>query len=339
MKTVHVSKAAGLVLGQDLTRIVPGEFKGVAFPKGHIIQQEDIPVMLNMGKDHVYIMELGPEDVHENLAAQQLSTLTAGSNIIKDHASEGKVQMRSGILGLLDIQTDKLLQINEMPGVALSTLHSGTLVKENEIVAAAKVIPLSLPRNTLHQIERLCADEKIISIRPIPARKAGLVITGNEVYYGRIQDKFEAVIQKKISDLGSELTTTIFLPDDAAKISKAIQQLSCENDLVFVTGGMSVDPDDVTPAAVRRTGANIIVYGAPVMPGAMFLLAYLNHIPVLGIPACGMFSKITVLDVLLPKILAGDEITHRFIASLGHGGLCRTCKEECHYPNCSFCNY
>lgn len=179
----------------------------------------------------------------------------------------------------------------------------------------------------------------MIAIRPLPAKKAGLVVTGNEVFYGRIKDKFEEVIKKKVSALGSHLTETIFVPDDANKISAAIKKLSLENDLVFVTGGMSVDPDDITPLAVRETGANVIVYGTPVMPGAMFLFAYLDETPILGIPACGMFSKITVLDIILPKVLIGDKITARFIASLGHGGLCRTCSEGCHYPNCSFCKY
>jgi hypothetical protein len=339
MKTVHVTDAVGLVLGQDLTRVIPGEFKGVAFHKGHIIQSADIPVMMSMGKDHVYIIELSPEDVHENMAAQQLSLLTAGLNIIRDNASEGKVNMRANTFGLLDIHVDKLLQINEMTGVALSTLHSGTTVKKDEIIASAKIIPLTLPQTTLNHIEKLCASEKIIAIRPIPAKKAGLVVTGNEVFYGRIKDRFEDVINKKLLDLGSHLTETIFVPDDANEISTAISQLACKNDVVFVTGGMSVDPDDVTPLAVRQTGANVIVYGTPVMPGAMFLLAYLNGTPILGIPACGMFSKITVLDVILPKVLIGDEITSRFIASLGHGGLCRTCPEGCHYPNCSFCKY
>lgn len=337
MKTVHVTNAIGLVLGQDLTRIVPGEFKGVAFHKGHIIQAEDIPVMMSMGKDHIYILELGPEDVHENAAAQQLSLLTSGLNIKQDNASEGKVKMRASTFGLLDIQIDKLLQINEMAGVALSTLHSGTLVQKDEVVATAKIIPLTLPQATLHFIEKLCDTEKIIAVRPIPTRKAGLVVTGNEVFYGRIKDKFEEVIKKKLSNLGSHLAETIFVPDDAGQISAAIKKLSCENEVVFVTGGMSVDPDDVTPLAVRQTGADVIVYGTPVMPGAMFLLAYLQHTPILGIPACGMFSKITVLDVILPKVLAGEIITSRFIASLGHGGLCRSCSEGCHYPNCSFC--
>ncbi|SFL70969.1 molybdopterin-binding protein [Pelosinus propionicus] len=337
MKTVHVTNAVGLVLGQDLTKIVPGEFKGVAFHKGHIICQEDIPVMLSMGKDHVYILEMGPRDVHENAAAEQLSRLAAGANIVRQHASEGKVTMIADTFGLLDIHIDKLLQINEMTGVALSTLHTGTLVKKDDIVAAAKIIPLTLPQDTLDHIEKICALEKIISIRPMPAKKAGLVVTGNEVFYGRIKDRFKEVIQKKVLELGSDLSQTIFVPDDANKVSAAIKELTVENDLVFVTGGMSVDPDDITPLAVRQTGADVIVYGTPVLPGAMFLFAYLNGTPILGIPACGMFSKITVLDVILPKVLVGEKITSRIIASLGHGGLCRTCTEGCHYPNCSFC--
>jgi len=337
MKTIHVTQAIGCVLGQDLTQIIPGEFKGIAFHKGHIIQPEDIPTMLSMGKDHIYVLELGPEDVHENMAAQMLSQLTAGSHIELGPAGEGKVNMRATTSGVLKIDIDLLLKINEMPGLALSTLHTDTLVQKDDLIACAKIIPLLLPKSTLQHIEVLCAQQKAITITPLPAKKVGLLVTGSEVFYGRIKDKFSQVIVEKMSALGSQVTQTLFAPDDVQTITSTIHQLAIDNDIVIVTGGMSVDPDDVTPLAVQETGATLITYGTPVLPGAMFLLADLSGTPILGIPACGMFSKITVLDVLLPKILLGDTITHHYIASLGHGGLCRTCAEGCHYPHCSFC--
>ncbi|MDU2064227.1 MAG: molybdopterin-binding protein [Sporomusaceae bacterium] len=336
MKTIHVTEAIGSILGQDLTRVVPGQFKGVAFKKGHKIQPEDIPILLSMGKDHVYILELKAGDIHENDAAQKLFQLVAGLNIADESASEGKVTLRSTCKGLLKINVEKLQQINSLPGIAVSTLHTDTLVQENELVARTKIIPLAIPQTTLAAIQKICADGPIIQVMALPAKKVGLVITGNEVFYGRIPDKFEKVMKAKLASLGSQVVKTIFTPDNPAEISAAIETLAQTNDLVLVTGGMSVDPDDVTPLAIRQTGADVTVYGTPVSPGYMFLLARLKETPILGIPACGMYHKITILDVLLPRILLNETITAALIAAMGHGGLCLNC-EICRYPHCNFC--
>lgn len=336
MKSIDVSQAIGMILGQDLTRVVPGETSGVAFKKGHIIKEEDISLMRSMGKNNVYVMEFGEDQVHENDAAEQLARLVGHKDLQLSEAAEGKVGMRAQCHGLLKINTEKLFEINMLEGLSLSTLHNNSLVCVNELVAIAKIIPLVLPKNTIEQAKRICIDEELIRIIPFTAKKAGLVITGNEVYYGIIKDKFEAVIKKKFADLGSVVTETIFLPDDENLIAENIKTLAGKNDIVFVTGGMSVDPDDVTLAGVKKAGADVAVYGTPVLPGAMFMTAYLGEIPVIGIPACGMFSKVTVLDVVLPKVLIGERITRQYIASLGHGGLCRRCESGCTYPHCSF---
>jgi molybdopterin biosynthesis enzyme len=324
-----------MILGQDLTRVTE-DSKGVAFKKGHIISAQDIPMMLSMGKDHVYVMKLRPGAVHENEAAQRLAAIAAGAGIILDEPSEGKVNLRAGVSGLLAVDRTVLTKINCSAGIAVSTLHDGTLVREGQFVASAKIIPLTLPESTLRKTERACI-QKIIGVRELPRRKVGLIVTGSEVYYGRIQDRFEGIVREKVTRLGSGITDTVFLPDDRDLIAQNIVKLAEDNDLVFLTGGMSVDPDDVTPAAVRKSGAKVVVYGTPVLPGAMFLLAYRGQTPVIGIPACGMFSKITILDVVLPRVLLGERINRRYIASLGHGGLCQACSEGCRYPTCSFC--
>jgi len=113
---------------------------------------------------------------------------------------------------------------------------------------------------------------------------------------------------------------------------------ACINDgaeLIVTSGGMSVDPDDVTRMAIAEAGAEDIIYGTPVLPGAMFLSGRIGHIPILGVPACGMFFKITVFDLILPRVLAGEKISRKEIAEMGHGGLCRSCK-RCQYPVCNF---
>lgn len=336
MKKVDVSEALGMVLGQDLTRIVPGEFKGVAFKKGHIIKVEDVPMLRSMGKNNIYVMEIQPDDIHENDGANQLAHLSANEGLLFTEPAEGKVNMKAQYRGLLKIDQERLLSINMLDGVVLSTLHNDSVVQEGELVASAKIIPLVIPKEIINEAETICTTQPLIHIIPLASKKAGLIITGNEVYHGIIEDKFEGVIIKKFAALGSEITTTVTLPDNADLIAESIKMLAQDNDIVFVTGGMSVDPDDVTPVAIRKAGANVAVYGTPVLPGAMFMAAYLGDVTILGIPACGMFSKITVLDVILPKVLAGEKITKRYIASLGHGGLCRQCSGGCHYPNCSF---
>lgn len=336
MKIIDVSEALGMVLGQDLTRIVPGEFKGVAFKKGHIITADDVPMLRSMGKNNIYVMEIQPGDIHENDGAQQLSQLAGDQELVFTEPAEGKVNMKAQCQGLLKIDQDRLASINMLDGLVISTLHNDSVVSKGELVASAKIIPLVIPKEVIEEAQAICAMEPLIHIIPLEVKKAGLIITGNEVYHGIIEDKFEGVITKKFAELGSQITKTVTLPDDADLIAENIKMLAKDNEIVFVTGGMSVDPDDVTPVAVGKAGAEVAVYGTPVLPGAMFMAAYLGEVTILGIPACGMFSKITVLDVVLPKVLAGEKITKQYIASLGHGGLCRQCSDGCHYPNCSF---
>ncbi|MEG6585718.1 molybdopterin-binding protein [Dendrosporobacter sp. 1207_IL3150] len=336
MKTIRVEDAVGTILGQDLTRIVPGEFKGAAFKKGHVITQADIPVLLSMGKDNVYVMELNADEVHENEAAEIVANAIVGGGLTLTEPLEAKVNIIAKHKGMVNIDVDLLMRINELDGIAVATLHNGTVVNENELIASVKIIPLTIPKTTLAIVQKILQSNSVIRLLPFPERKFGMIVTGNEVYYGRIQDKFVPVIKDKLSYFDTTLTEVIFVPDSAEQISEAVSKLIKTNDFVVVSGGMSVDPDDVTPEGIRKSGASVEVYGTPVLPGAMFLLAYLNDKPVLGIPACGMFCKTTILDVVLPKIIIGEKISRRYIASLGHGGLCRNCKEGCRYPICSF---
>lgn len=336
MKTVRTENAVGMILGQDLTRIAPGEFKGVAFKKGHIIQEADVPVMLSMGKDHVYIIEFGPGEVHENDAAAIIAEAAIGSGLEMTEAAEGKVSMKARYAGLLKVNKKLLSRINHLEGIALSTIHSDSVVQEGETVASAKIIPLMITQGVLDTVAKEVRDAKILEVLPFPKRKIGLIITGNEVYYGRIQDKFEKIIKGKLKSYDADIVDTTFTPDDPEQIASAVNDFAIRSDIVIACGGMSVDPDDVTPEGIRRTKARIIAYGTPVLPGAMFLVAYKGQKPILGLPACGMYSKTTILDIVLPKVIAGEKITKKYISGLGHGGLCRQCSEGCRYPACSF---
>lgn len=335
MKKVAVEEAVGMVLGHDLTQIVPGVFKGARFKKGHIISEEDVPVLKNMGKNHIFILELPEGMVHENDAATRIAQATVGQGIYLSDPSEGKVNYVAEYRGLLEIDVPRLHEINGITDVVLATLHTGTLVKEGQIVAGTRVNPLIIEEARIRRVEEIGAQSgHILQILPIYPLKTGLVITGDEVFYGRIQDKFGPKLQEKMQEYGAIVLDTIYVPDDANEIAAAIASLQYAGAEVIVTGGgMSVDPDDVTPDGIRLSGAEVVKYGAPVLPGSMFMLAYLGDTPVIGLPACAMYHHVTIFDLIFPKLLARKRVQAEEIAQLGHGGLCMNC-ESCHYPVC-----
>jgi len=337
LQTVEVQNSVGKMICHDITKITRGEFKDAIFRKGHIVQPDDIPVLLKIGKENLYIMELDSGDIHEDIAGIRLGTAVAGNGIYWRGPKESKVSLYAEYDGLLKINVDALEAINDLPDVILSTLHNNSVVKKDDLLAGTKVIPLVVPEETVAVAENICREAGwVTEVVPFKSLKAGLVITGNEVYKQRIRDGFGPVIKEKMQVFGQDVLRIDYAPDDCEDISSKIKKMVDDGaGLVMVTGGMSVDPDDVTPKAISLTGAEVIRYGAPVMPGAMFMLAYLNNVPVMGVPACGMFFKTTIVDILLPRILVGERLTKRDITLLGHGGLCRGC-ETCRFPNCTF---
>lgn len=336
--TVAVENAVGMVLPHDITEIVANRKKGPAFKKGHIIRPEDVEHLKRLGKDNIFVLSLDASEIHENEAASILARALTGKGIeYTDAPEEGKISLKAGIDGLLRINKKSLLQFNMLGEVMCATLHDNTPVKKGEVVAATRLIPLISTRKLIDEAEKIAlAGSPVVEVLALRKAKIGMVITGNEVFYGRIKDRFEEVLRAKASAFDSQLHLVRFAPDDkeiiAGEIRHCIQQGA---DLIVTSGGMSVDPDDVTREGILLAGAQDAVYGTPVLPGAMFFSGTIGKIPVLGIPACGMFHKITVLDLLLPRILSGEKIGRLEIAELGHGGLCRNCP-TCHYPACNF---
>jgi molybdenum cofactor synthesis domain-containing protein len=341
MKVIPVYEAEGAVLCHDITEIVPGKFKGRAFKKGHVVRKEDIHKLLNLGKEHVYVWELTDTLMHEDEAATRIAKAVAGPGLCWTQPTEGKVELKAAITGLLKIDADALEEINGIDQIVVASLHSNQRITAGTTVAGSRVVPLVIEANKILGVEDFCRQRApIMEVKPFKSMKAGLVTTGSEVYHHRIKDEFGPVVQKKIAELGSQVIRQIYAPDDIAMIRQAIRTLIHEGaELILTTGGMSVDPDDVTPAAIRGVGGRVVVYGAPVLPGSMFMLAYLGDVPILGLPGCVMYHKTTIFDLILPRILAGDEVTRKDIARLGHGGLCLECS-ACQFPNCAFgkCN-
>jgi hypothetical protein len=338
LKKIELKDAVGTKLAHDVTEIRPGEFKGAAFHKGHTVCNDDLCRLQKMGKNNLYVIDLEEDEIHEDQAASMLAGALAGPGIAwKDEPREGKIKLLAEKDGLLTVDTATLAAFNLVDEVMCATLHNHTLVKKGELVAATRAIPLVMKRTPIERAAAIAQQNGgVVAVQSLHQATTGLVITGNEVYHGLIEDRFAPILSEKIRALGSKVGGITFAPDDAVKISAAIQSLIDRGcDLLMLSGGMSVDPDDVTRKGIRRAGATEMHYGAAVLPGAMFLVAYIGDIPLLGVPACGLYHRTTVLDLVLPRILAGERIGKAQLAFLGHGGLCRDC-EDCVYPHCPF---
>nr|WP_321513877.1 molybdopterin-binding protein [uncultured Pseudodesulfovibrio sp.] len=336
MKTVHVHDAVGMVLCHDMTKIVPGETKGPAFKKGHVIAESDIPALLEIGKEHIYVLNLEKGSIHENEAAERISKAAVGPGITLSEVSEGRINFEASP-GLLDVNIEALNRINSIEEVVLATMHNGQQVTQARPVAGTRVVPLVIDEKKIEQVEAICAEYPyVVGIRPFKHHNVGLVTTGSEVFHGRITDKFGPVIRKKFSKLGSTVMDQRLTSDDPSMTRDAILAFMAEGaEMVVVTGGMSVDPDDQTPTAIRATGAEVITYGSPTFPGVMFMIAMLDGLPILGLPGCVMYYRASIFDLVVPRLLAGEEITREDIVALGHGGFCAAC-DVCRYPICPF---
>lgn len=349
MKQMKTIDAVGQILCHDITQILPGEFKGVKFKKGHLIKEEDIPVLLSIGKEHLYIWEKDDTKYHENEAAQILYELCAGEHMNPSEVKEGKIELIASVDGLLKINVELLEKINSLGEMMIASRHPNTPVQKGDKICGTRVIPLVIEKDKMEQAEAVCGEQKIFHIMPFKQKKIGIVTTGSEVFHGRIEDKFGPVLIQKVKEYGAVVTGQTITDDSSANIEQAIMEFLDQGvDMVLCSGGMSVDPDDCTPLAIKNTGASIVSYGAPVLPGAMFLLAYYNiplndyngdfpngKIPIVGLPGCVMYAKRTIFDLVLPRLMADDPVTKEDLAKLGKGGLCLNC-EPCTYPNCGF---
>ncbi len=337
MRKVRVERAVGMMLAHDITRIVPGVFKGVGFKRGHVIKEEDIPELLKLGKRIVYVDNTGDSRIHEEEAALRIAKAISGEGVRWTDPKEGKTNLLSTRRGLLRINAEALSRINRMGDIIVSTLKDRFPCKADQMVAATRIIPLTIPRRRLERLEALAEKSgPVVKVLPFREMKVGAVVTGSEVAHGLVQDGFEDYVGGKIRELGCQLVGKILVTDDPKRISEAILELAAKGcEAILTTGGLSVDPDDRTRQGIRRAGAKILFYGSPVLPGAMFLMARLGDILILGLPACVFYHKTTLFDLIFVRILAGEEVNRRDVAEMGHGGLCLNC-ETCRFPACSF---
>ncbi len=339
VEMVNVEEAVGKPLAHDITEIRPGEFKGPAFRKGHIVQGRDVLHLRRLGKDHLYVLKPEPTQMHENEAAVAIAEALCGEGVgWSGRPREGKISIEATRDGLLKVDSDALTRFNELGEVMCATRHTNSTVSKGEKVAATRAIPLLIDRPIIEEAVRIAErnPQRVLRVLPFRQAKVGLLITGNEVFYKRIEDRFEPIIRKKVETYNGVVLDSVILPDDDKRIAEcALELIGRGADLLVTTGGMSVDPDDRTRFGLLKAGAKNMIYGAAVLPGAMFMSANLLGVPVLGIPACGLFASVTVFDLLYPRILVGDRLSRKDIAKIGHGGLCLKC-DACRYPSCPF---
>lgn len=340
MKQIKTVDAVGHIISHDITQIIKDVKKGVVFKKGHIIKEEDIPVLLSVGKEHLYVWEMQEGILHENDAAEILYDICKNDNMKATPVKEGKIDLFADIDGLFKVNKDKLYKLNSIDDIIIATRHGNTTVKKGDKLAGTRIIPLLIEEEKMKAAQEIEPDLPLLELIPFKDKKVSIIATGSEIFHGRIEDKFTPVVMDKFKEFGAAVLSHTIVDDKKEYITKEIiSSIEKGADIVACTGGMSVDPDDCTPGAIRDTGAEIITYGAPTLPGAMFLLSYYNYngkeIPIVGLPGCVMYSKRTIFDIVLPRIMADDKITKSEMNRLGEGGLCLEC-EVCTFPNCGF---
>ena len=337
MKLIRTEDAVGQVLCHDMTQIIPGQYKDARFRKGHIVTEEDIPVLLSMGKENLYVWEMREGILHENDAAERMCALCLNDGMERSEVKEGKIELRAARAGLFRVDREKLNAVNAIDDLMIATRHGDTPVQPGDKLCGTRVIPLVIEESKLLEAERIVGDQPILELLPYKLRRAAVITTGSEVFHGRIEDAFTPVLVNKLAFYGIEMTEHVTVDDALEHILSAIREMRQKNvDLILCTGGMSVDPDDNTPGAIKASGARIVTYGAPVLPGAMFLLGYFeDSMPILGLPGCVMYAAATIFDLAMPRIAAGVEMSKNDFVQMGEGGLCLGCK-PCRYPLCPF---
>ena len=348
MKLIKTVDAEGAVLCHDITQIIKGVTKDAVFRKGHVVTKEDIPVLLSVGKDQLYVWEKEEGMLHENDGAEILCAMCKGEHMERSQAKEGKIELTAACDGLLKVDNKGLKAVNGFGQMMIATRHGNFAVKKGDKLAGTRIIPLVIEEEKMTKAKEAAMAAKrkkpILNLLPFKHKKVGIVTTGNEVFYGRIKDTFTPVIEGKLAEFDTEIIDHVTWNDDDTKVTASILDMIHKGaDIVVCTGGMSVDPDDKTPLAIKNTGADIVSYGAPVLPGAMFMLAYYQvtegddprTVAIMGLPGCVMYAKRTIFDLVLPRVMADDKVTAEELAALGLGGLCLNCP-VCTFPNCGF---
>jgi formylmethanofuran dehydrogenase subunit E len=340
LKSVKTEEAVGRKILHDMTRIIPGEYKGAAFRRGQTITGGDVCRLQQMGRNHLYVEDSDFDSnkwIHEDQAAEAFAKAMAGEGTRPEgKPHEGKVNIVAERNGLLLVDTEGLFNFNLIPDVMAACRKKFTVIKKGKRIAGTRAIPLYLSKDLFNAAMAGLSQKPLFKVQPFKPSKIGILITGTEIFQGLVQDKFEPVITGKVLQYGCSVVKTIIVPDDRRVIAEAVGQLiNAESEIIITTAGLSVDPEDLTLKGLLDSGATDLLHGAAVLPGAMTLLGQIGNIRLIGVPACALFHKTTSFDLLFPRIVAGVPITRQDLAELSHGGLCLEC-QTCSFPKCPF---
>lgn len=322
MKEIKVQDAVGQILCHDITEIIRGVTKGAKFRKGHVITEADVPELLKLGKENIFVWENDETKLHENDAAEILKNICMGENLSASEVKEGKIELSATCDGVFHVDAEKLNAVNDVTEICIATAQNKIPIRKGKSVAGMRVIPLVIDKTKMEVVQKIAGDEPLMKILPYKKFKVGLVVTGSEIFHGRIKDTFTPVIESKLKTYGLQIEERRISDDSKDVTKESIEELlNLGMEMIICTGGMSVDPDDRTPAAIISTGAEVVTYGVPVLPGAMFMLAYLDDIPIMGLPGCVMYCSKTVFDFVLPRVVTGEKLTRKDFTTMGVGGL------------------
>ncbi|MGD9809489.1 MAG: molybdopterin-binding protein [Deferribacterales bacterium] len=336
MKKIKVEDAVGEVLAYDITEVNKEKgIKGRAYKRGHIIQQSEIEHLKSLGRNTVFIEDGNDDGVHEDDAARMTAPIAAGANITFDKEPvEGKISFYADCDGVFQVDKKRLYELNLLGTTSLPTIHTNMGVKKGKQVAAFRIIPLVCEYEIMDRVKEILKTP-LMDVKPYKIKTATILVTGSEVYEGRIKDGFGPILTAKLESYGVEVVDYKIVPDKKEVVTAAVKEMAGKSELVITTGGTSVDPDDITAQAMAEAGVKYDMKGSPIQPGNNLTVGYLGDIPVCAVPAAALHFSATSLDILMPRILAGVKIHKEDMAELAHGGLCHFCK-KCVYPICPF---
>ena len=323
---VPLEAAEGRILGHN----VAGPDGRRALRKGRPLTAADVETLRALGRRTIYVADPETGDVGEDEAARRIAAAAAGPGVSTSPSSAGRVNLLASVLGVLRVEVERVTDLNLSEGVTLSTLSPGAAVRPRQLVATVKVIPYALPAPTVARAEA-AAVPALLRVDSIPPRRAGLVLSGSAAAASRIRQEFQGPLASRLGILGAELAGIDFVPLDDPSAPEAGETALAEAlrgqaargaDLILLAGETAiVDRHDIAPRAIERAGGRVEAFGAPVDPGNLLLLAYLDAVPVVGAPGCARSRKPNVIDAVLPRLLAGEHLERRDLASLGAGGL------------------
>jgi molybdopterin biosynthesis enzyme len=324
LTTLAPDQAVGHILRHNLS----GPDGRKALSKGHRIAAGDLPQLAALGLEQVRVAVLEPGDVHENEAARRLAAAVCGPGVLARPPAASRVNLLAAADGIVRVDVAALLRINEIDGLTVATLPSHALARVRQRVATIKIIPFAVPEEELARAEAigraaLAARTSVIALSPLRQLDIGVILVGSRAARARIEAGVYPAIESRVVELGSRVLAVRYVESEEHVIAGTIGELRAAGaQLLIVAGETSImDRDDVTPQGIRLAGGRIEHYGAPVEPGNLLLLAYLDTLPVLGAPGCVRSRDVNIVDLLLPRLLAGEQITRRDIVELGHGGL------------------